>query len=117
MGKRMKNWTLKFRAVDRDNFEKMRSGTKAFETRAATVKYEPIAAGDTLTFVCGKASFVKRVAKKHHFKTIGAMVKKIPFKKIMPDVESVAEMRKRYARYPGYTEKIRAHGLFAFELK
>lgn len=112
----MKTWTLRFRAVDRDNFNEVRRGTKSVETRAATVKYEPIKEGDTIRFVCGKAAFTKRVVKKYHFKTVAAMTKKIPIKKIMPSVATVAQMRKRYARYPGYEEKIRKHGLFAFVL-
>lgn len=113
----MKTWTLRFRAVDKDNFEELHSGAKSVETRAATVKYEPIQEGDALTFVCGKASFTKRIREKRHFKSIGAMVKEIPFKKIMPSVASVAEMRRAYASYPGYAEKIKKSGLFAFKLK
>ncbi|MDO8520560.1 MAG: hypothetical protein Q7S52_00405 [bacterium] len=113
----MKNWTLRFRAVDKDNFEELRSGVKSVETRAATVKYEPIQEGDTLTFVCGKDSFTKRIVKKLHFKSVNAMVKKINFKKIMPSVASVMEMKKVYSSYPGYTDKIKKHGLFAFELQ
>ena len=90
---------------------------KSVETRAATIKYQPIKAGDTLTFVCGEDSFAKRIVKKQHFKTVEAMAKKIPLKKIMPAIDSVAAMKERYASYPGYEEKIREHGLFAFELE
>lgn len=112
----MKNWTLRFRAVDKARFEEVRSGLKSVETRAATVKYQPIAAGDMLTFVCGGESFTKRIVKKYHFKTIETMVKEIPMKKIMPAIDSIADMKKRYASYPGYEEKIKEFGLFGFEL-
>jgi len=113
----MKTWTLQFQQVDKDNFEEVRSGVKEVETRAATVRYEPVQEGDSIRFVCGQESFTKHVTKKHHFKSIDAMIKKIPFKRIMPDVNSIVEMKKRYASYPGYEGKIKKHGLFAFELK
>lgn len=95
----------------------MQSGRKQVETRAATVKYEPIQEGDFILFVCGEESFTKRVAKKYHFKTVEEMVKLIPLEKIMPDISSIVDMKKRYASYPGYEEKIKEHGLFAFELE
>ncbi|MFZ4500561.1 MAG: hypothetical protein ACOYMZ_03695 [Minisyncoccia bacterium] len=50
----MKTWTLRFRAVDKKNFDEVKNGSKPIETRAATVKYQPIEVGDTLLFVCGK---------------------------------------------------------------
>ena len=45
------------------------------------------------------------------------MVKEIPFKQIMPSVDSVEEMKKAYASYPGYTEKIKEYGLLGFKLE
>jgi len=112
----MKNYTLRFRAVDRARFDEVRSGLKSVETRAATVKYQPIEVGDTLTFVCGEEQFVKEISKKFHWASVDAMVKEIDFKKIMPAVDSVEEMKGVYASYPGYEEKIREFGLFGFEL-
>lgn len=38
----MKNWTLRFRAVDKDNFDEVKIGIKSIETRAGTVKYQHI---------------------------------------------------------------------------
>lgn len=108
---------MRFRAVDKARFDEIRSGLKSVETRAATIKYEPIEAGDSIKFICRKDSFTKHIAGKHHFKTIAAMVKKVPLKKIMPDIKTLAEMKKRYTAYPGYTEKIKKHGLFAFVLE
>lgn len=113
----MKNWTLRFRAVDKKNFDELKSGIKAVETRAATVKYQPIEKGDTLTFVCGKEKFSKTITKRTHFKSIDAMFRKIPYKKIMPDLKSKEEAKKRYYSYPNYKEKIEEFGLLAFELK
>ncbi len=112
----MKNWTLRFRAVDKKNFEEVKSGIKSIETRAGTIKYQPIEIGDTLTFVCGKDRCVKKIIKKFHWHSINAMVKEIGFKKVMPSVESVDEMKKMYASYPNYEEKIKEHGLLGFEL-
>ncbi len=113
----MKTWTLRFRAVDKKNFDQIKDGSKAVETRAATVKYGPIEVGDMLIFSCDGEKFSKKILKKEHYKSIDDMVKKIPFQKIMPDVGSVAEMKKIYASYSGYEEKIREFGIFAFYLE
>lgn len=112
----MRNWILKFRAVDKKNFDEVKSGVKAIETRAATIKYHPIVVGDTLTFTCGKECLTKKVAKKFHWPSIDAMVQEVNFKKIMPSIESVDAMKKVYASYPGYDEKIKQYGIFGFEL-
>ena len=113
----MKNWTLKFRATDKKNFDEVKSGVKSIETRACTVRYQPIEVGDTLTFVCGKEKCMKKIIKKFHWRSVDAMTKKINFKKIMPSVKSVEEMKKVYASYPDYEKKIKEHGLLGFELK
>lgn len=113
----MKTWTLKFRAQDKDNFDEVRSGIKEYETRAGTIKYQPIAVGDTLTFVCGEEKFSKKITERHHWPSVDVMVKEIPFKKIMPFVSSVEEMKKVYAAYPDYEEKIKEFGLLGFKLE
>lgn len=113
----MKTYTLKFRQEDRNNFEDVRKGIKPIETRAGTVRYQPIEVGDTLVFVCGDERFEKKVTKKYHWPSIDAMVAEIPFNKIMPDVASIEEMKKAYASYPDYEEKIAEFGLLGFELE
>jgi ASC-1-like (ASCH) protein len=113
----MKTWTLRFRTVDKKNFYELRRGIKSVETRAASTKYQPIEKGDTLIFVCGKDKFSKIITKKSHFKSIDAMFRKIPFKKIMPDLRLKEEARNRYYSYPNYREKIQEFGILAFELK
>jgi ASC-1-like (ASCH) protein len=112
----MKNWTLRFRQTDKKIFDEIKAGSKEYETRAATVRYLPIKEGDTLTLVCGKDRMVKRISKKFHWPSIDSMLKEIPFKKIMPSVDSIDEMKKVYASYPGYTDKIKKHGLLGFKL-
>ena len=86
-------------------------------TRAATVKYTPIAAGDTITFVCGSERLKKIVVRQCYFKGPTDLIKKIPLEQIMPDVKTPTEMKKRYESYSGYKEKISEHELFVFELK
>lgn len=113
----MKTWVLRFRAVDDVNFELLRSGEKAIETRAATPKYQKIEVGDKLEFVCGEKRMVKTITKKYWWPNIDAMVAEIPFKKIMPRVASLDEMRRRYASYPSHEEKIEKFGLLGFALK
>ena|ERR1035437_9731941 len=113
----MKNWTLRFRAVDKRNFDEIKSDVKSIETRAGTIKYQPIEVGDTLTFVCGKEKCMKKISKRFHWPSIDAMVEKIDFKKVMPSVASVTEMKKVYSSYPDYERKIKEHGLLGFELE
>ncbi len=113
----MKTWTLRFRAVDKKNFDQVKNGSKPIETRAASVKYQPIEVGDALMFVCGKEKFSKKIIKKEHYDSIDKMLKKIPFNDIMPSVKSIEEMKKAYASYSGYEEKIKEFGIFAFYLE
>jgi ASC-1-like (ASCH) protein len=70
--------------------------------------------GDTLVFVCGKARLEKKIKKVALFPTIGAVLKAVPRKKLMPSKASDAEVRKAYYSYPGYREKIAKHGIIAF---
>jgi ASC-1-like (ASCH) protein len=111
----MKTWTLIFREVDKDRFEEMRSGVKVIETRAATPKYQPTAIGDEVKFVCGNDSFTRVISKKYQWLSVDEMVKEVPFKKVMPNVDSIEEMKKVYSSYPGYDQKIKEYGLLGFE--
>lgn len=113
----MKNWTLRFRAIDKDNFDEVKGGTKSIETRAGTIKYQPIEVGDTLAFVCGQERFVKKISKKYHWANVDAMTEEVDFKEVMPSVGSIGEMKKIYATYPDYDNKIKKHGLFGFKLE
>ncbi len=56
----MRTWTLRFRSVDKKNFDEVKNGSKPMETRAATIKYQPIEVGDTLLFVLVKNVYLKR---------------------------------------------------------
>jgi ASC-1-like (ASCH) protein len=113
----MRIWTLRFRAVDKKNFDEVKNGSKPIETRAATMKYRLIEVGDTLLFVCGKERLSKKILKKYYFPSIDAMIKKIPYQEIMPSVKSIEEMKKTYSSYSGYNKKIKKFGIFAFELE
>jgi ASC-1-like (ASCH) protein len=113
----MKTWTLRFRAIDKKNFDEVKNGSKSIETRAATMKYQLIVVGDELKFVCEEENFSRKIIKKEHFRSIDAMIEKIPYKDIMPSIESVEEMKKAYSSYPGYDEKIKEFGIFAFYLE
>lgn len=112
----MKTWTMRFREVDMARFEEIRRGEKSIETRAATVKYRPIAKGDRLIFACGSERIEKAIRDVRHFDTVEAMLENLPLEKIMPDVTSIEDVKKRYASYPDYEEKIREEGILAFEL-
>src|SRR5687768_10467884 len=53
--KTMKVYKIKFRIVDKDNFDDIKEGRKIYETRAATVKYKNMLIGDKLEISCGKS--------------------------------------------------------------
>lgn len=113
----MKSYTLRFRAADKSDFKNVRIGLKSIETRAATVRYQPIRAGDELIFSCGGEKFSKKIAKTYHWPSVDAMAKEIDYKKVMPSVASVEEMKRTYASYTGYESKIKEFGLLGFELE
>ena len=113
----MKTYTLTFRQIDKNNFDELQSGIKSIETRAASPKYQSIKIGDTLTFICGNNKFSRVIKTKRHFKNLDSMFKVIPFKKIMPELDSIEEVKKIYYSYPNYKEKIKKFGILAFELK
>lgn len=105
-----------FREVDRARFEEVHSGLKQVETRAGTEKYRLIKAGDEIIFKCGDDSFSKKVAKVYHWPSIEAMLAEVPLKNVMPDLDTIEQVRARYASYPNYSEKINTFGLLGFEL-
>lgn len=81
------------------------------------MKYQLVTVGDTLIFVCGQDRLVKKVVKRFHWPSVDAMVAEIDFKKVMPNVGSVVEMKKVYSSYPNYDQKIKENGLLGFELE
>lgn len=107
---------LKFRAVNRDIFDAIRDGKKPVETRAATVKFRNIKAGDELEFVCGKDSFKKSVKHVEVFKSIRDLLKKYKLQDINPQISSKDELKEMYYSFPGYRKKIEKFGIIAFEL-
>lgn len=117
MENKIKKIILRFRVLDKDNFNEIKNELKTVETRAATVRYKDIKKGDIIIIVCGKQRITKQVKRVRHFKTIENMLKTLPLKKIMPSVKSVADARKIYYSYPNYKEKIKEFGLVALEFK
>lgn len=107
---------LVFRSNDRAIFDFAASGVKSVETRANTSKYSNIKAGDECQLVCGnkKVTFIIKKVKK--FKSIVALFRVYPIKKVMPWVKTVKEAEAVYYSFPGYKEKIAEVGLVAFEL-
>lgn len=112
-----KIYTLRVKAIDRNIFEAIKSGKKKIETRAATSKYAGIKAGDGIVFVCGKNKFEKTVKKAELFKTIRALVKKYKPTQVNPYCKTESELRDMWYSFPDYQEKIKKHGLIAFEIE
>jgi len=113
----MKKHILKIRKVDKIVFDSIKENKKTIETRAATDKYRKIEKNDILVFVCDNETIEKEIKKVECYKNIDQMVKVIDFKKIMPFVNSIEEMKKVYFSFPGYKEKIEKFGLVVFKLK
>ncbi len=113
----MKNYTLRFRAVDKFNFDDIKLNRKTIETRAGSERYRKVESGDQLTIICGKERIIKSVGKVHYFRTLDSLLNKLPLKKIMPDIKTKVEAKKKWYSYPGYKERIREFGIVGWELK
>lgn len=106
-----------FREEDRARFEEVRSGAKEIETRAASPKYQNIAVGDIITFSCGGDIFTKQVVKKYHWPSVEAMLAEVPLRRVMPDLDTLEQVKARYASYPDYEEKIKEFDLLGIEFE
>jgi len=112
-----KTYHLTFAAANRDIFEMIVRGEKIVETRAATIKYRNIQAGDMLVLSCGKDRLSKRVSRATHFKTVSAMLKSYQVEHIHPKIHTQHELEETYRSFPGYEAKIKEHGIIAFEIE
>src|SRR5688500_9177803 len=112
----MKNYRLVFRENDRDKFDDIENGHKSIETRAATIKYKPIEAGDSLTFVCGHVEITRLVTKVEHYNSLEEMFTHLPLGQILPSARTADDAKKVYYSFPGYKEKIDTSGILAFHL-
>lgn len=117
MKNKIETFTLRFRAVNQDIFNAIKTGKKKVETRAATEKYRKITAGDKIILICGRNRFEKRVRKAQTFRTVAALLEKYSVKSVNPAVKSAEELRKLYHSFPDYSEKIKKFGLIALELE
>ena len=108
---------LRIRESDRLVYDDIASGKKRLETRAASANYAKLREGDTVTFVCGSDRLSKTIKKAHRWRSIDAMLRLVSYTDIFPHATSVAEVKRIYASYPGYVEKIKANGIIGFELR
>ena len=93
---------LRFREINRNLFEAVRTGEKKIETRAATAKFLRIKKGDSARLVCGKDKFNRKINQAKHFKTISEMLIVYKVKEIDPFSKSAKELRKMYYSFPVY---------------
>lgn len=108
---------LRFRSIDKDIFNALKNGKKKVETRAATKKYANVRPGEILKFICGRESFEKKVSKVLVFRNIGALLRKYKPKEINPEIKTKRALEYMYYGFSGYREKIKKHGIIAFELR
>ena len=107
---------LRFRAVNRDIFNAIRSGKKKVETRAASPRYRDIKVGDRLTLTCGKSRLIKTAKRVRIFRTVKALVKAYRPSIINPSCRTVKELEAMYLSFPAYHEKLKKYGIIALEL-
>ncbi len=108
---------LRFAAKNKETWSLIKSGKKKIETRAGTVKYQKVKAGDSVLLSCGTGSFKKKIVKVSHFKTFASLFKKYPPNTIHPGIGSAQNMIAQYHSFPNYEEKIKKSGILAFELE
>jgi ASC-1-like (ASCH) protein len=113
----MKKYTLKFALKNKYVFDAIKNGEKKIETRAGTVRYKNIKAGDIFVLSCGNKKFEKMIRKVSHFKSISSLVKKYSPKEINPKINTEKELTQMFFSFNGYKEKIKKFGILAFELK
>ena len=109
-------YILRFWAKDKKNFIELKDGLKSVETRAATERYRRIKKGDILVITRGKARIEKSVKRVRLFKSVSAMFKVIPYRKINPSAPTVTAAKKVYLGYPGYAEKLKKYGVIAWNI-
>lgn len=107
---------LRFRAGDKYVWLAIKNGVKKVETRAGTPRYQKVAVGDELEFVCDGKKFTKKIKKVEHFTSVASLLKKYQPHQINPKAKTAAELRKMYASFSGYTEKLKTFGLVAWTI-
>jgi len=117
MENKVKTITLRFGAANKGIFDAIKNGAKKVETRAATIKFRNIKAGDSVVLSCGSQKFEKRVRSACIFKTVRAMLRKYKPKEINPATSTESELMDMYYGFPGYRDKIKRFGLITLELE
>lgn len=107
---------LNFVKEDKYIFEALKNGYKNVETRATTIKYKQVKAGDTLIFVCEKDTFRRQVKRVIHFHSIEELLSAYQPQEINPLLRTQDEIIEMCYSLPGYREKIEKGGMLAFEL-
>lgn len=112
----MDNKLFEFREIDRARFDEVKIGLKQIETRAGSEKYQSIQEGDEIVLMCVNDQIRKKVIKKYHWHTVEDMLAEVPFKKVMPDLDTPEQVKERYVSYPDYADKLEKYGILGFEL-
>ncbi len=107
---------LTFLPADRPTFDLLKNGEKKLETRAGSPEYLKIRIGDNIEFSCGDDKFIKQVKKVARYKNLDELFAAYQPQEIMPGVFSCDEIRKIYASFPGYEQRIKEFGILVFEL-
>lgn len=105
-----------FSASNKDIFDMVRDGSKKVETRAATVKYQKLHAGESAIFSCQGQTFSKTISRVRLFPSIEELLKKYKPEDINPKLRTKEDIIRMYHSFTGYKEKIERYGIVAIEL-
>ena len=109
-------YILRFRAGNKDIWLAIKNGKKKVETRAGTPKYQKVVVGDELEFVCDGKKFIKKL-KRLNISLLSALCSKnIAPAKSTQTQKLRMSLLKCTQNFFGYTEKIKLHGLIAWNL-
>lgn len=86
------------------------------EARVATEQYTLIEVGDTIEFVCGSRSQVRKVIEKTEYNSFERMLEHEDKSKCLPGVRDLAEAVAFYHSLPNYERLALEHGVVAFRL-
>ena len=124
-----KTWELKI--YGEDIFNAIKENKKTIETRAGKSKKDDkywgdFKQGDVIKFslanektdsiISSVAPTEKVIEKVMYFETINEMLKTLDLNKITPD-SSTEEYKKTMESFPGFKERLKKYGVWAFELK
>jgi len=122
-----KIWSLKL--YGKESYENIKNGAKVIETRAgkkegAKKDWRDFQPGDIIDFslvtekneTMIESGLRKRIKSIHQYDSIDEILREIDINKITPGI-STKDYKKKMDSYPGFKERLKKYGVWAFELE